>query len=148
MASARQDRGTACARVWALNPRRGSTAFLSLSISAYQSSQLRNTPSSSTPPNEMLWNTGASKRSSNRATPTRPERSPTVSSTLALRPYSVRNTPQFCTPVEHLQTKRNRHTGDQRSRHRKLSRLLFDSNLSSDPGIAHQLRYPCLNHSS
>lgn len=55
VASARQDSSTAYVRAWTLNPRRGSTAFLSLSISACQSSQLQNTPSSSTFPNEILW---------------------------------------------------------------------------------------------
>lgn len=55
-------------------------------------------------------NTGPSKQSK-RATPTRPETSPTISSTLALWLYRVRNTRQFCTPVEQLEMKRNRDMG-------------------------------------
>lgn len=91
-------------------------------------------------------NTGPSKWPWKRATPAHPERSPTISSTLALWLYGICNTRKFCTPAEQLEM--NTHTGDYCYKHWKFSYLFFDSNLSSDPGIAHSsLHYPCLNHS-
>lgn len=116
VASARQDSSRAYMKVWTLNPR--GAPQLSLPFPCL----LGSPHSFKTLPQVILFHmkcfvrkTGRSKWSSRTAA--HPERSPAVSPTLALWPYTICNTRQFCTSAEQPDMKRNRERGDWCYRH-------------------------------